>query len=72
MTDDDLHLAAVLKSVVDSPRRDNSVYQKAMAEARRSFEVAEAAFGGPVRVEMKSKMKRNGKYVMKWTFEPAE
>ena len=72
MTDDKLHLEALLKSVVDSPRRDNSAYRKAMAEARRSFEAAEAALGGPVRVEMKAKMKRNGKYVVKWTFEPGE
>ncbi len=66
---DDVHMAALLKSVVDSPRRDNSAYQKAMAEARRSFEAAEAALGGVVKVRMKSKLKRNGKYVVKWTFE---
>ncbi|WP_281033456.1 hypothetical protein [Neorhizobium lilium] len=43
-----------------------------MAEARRSFEEAEAALGGPVTLKMKAKRKRNGDYVVKWTFKTIE
>ncbi len=60
---------ALLKEIADSPKRDNSVYHQAMAEARQAFEDAEAALGGPVRVRMKTKMKRNGAYTVKWTFK---
>jgi len=40
-----------------------------MAEARQAFEKAEAALGGPVRLKTKTKLKRNGDYVVKWTFK---
>ena len=65
-------MAAVLKAVAESPKRDNRAYHKAMAEAREAFEQAEALLGGPVDVRTKTKVKRNGEYVVKWTFKPAE
>ncbi|OHV84611.1 hypothetical protein [Rhizobium sp. LCM 4573] len=65
-------MAALLKAVAESPKRDNSAYHKAMAEAREAFEQAEALLGGPVEVRAKTKVKRNGEYVVKWTFKPAE
>ncbi|EPE95260.1 hypothetical protein [Rhizobium grahamii] len=65
-------LTAIAQAVADSPKRDNSVYHKAMAEARQAFEAAEAVLGGPVEVETKTKLKRNGQYVVKWIFRPAE
>jgi hypothetical protein len=60
---------AIAKALADTPRRDNTVYHQAMAEARLAFEEAERALGGPVRVKTKAKPKRNGKYVVKWVFE---
>ncbi|MEN3147886.1 hypothetical protein ABCW43_11260 [Neorhizobium sp. IRAMC:178] len=63
---------ALIKAVAESPKRDNSVYHKAIAEARQAFEDAEAALGGPVEVRTKSKVKRNGDYVVKWTFRRLE
>jgi hypothetical protein len=65
-------MTALIKAVADSPRRDNSAYHQAMAEAREMFDKAEAALGGPVTVKTKTKLKPNGKYVVKWTFERAE
>ncbi|WP_037077085.1 hypothetical protein [Neorhizobium vignae] len=61
-------MSAVMKAVAESPKRDNSAYHKAIAEARQAFEEAEAALGGPVEVRTKTKIKRNGDYVVKWTF----
>jgi hypothetical protein len=66
------NMSALVKAVADSPRRDNTAYHQAMAEAREMFGRAEAAFGGPVRVKAKAKLKRNGKYVVKWVFERAD
>lgn len=60
---------ALIKAVADSPKRDNSAYHQAMAEARQAFEQAETALGGPVKVKIKTKTKRNGDYVVKWTFK---
>ncbi len=71
MAEDKPDLAAVMKAVADGPKRDNSAYHQAMAEARRSFEEAEAAMGGAVTLKMKSKRKRNGDFVVKWVFKPA-
>lgn len=71
MADNDFDTMALLRAMVESPRRDNSAYHQAMAEARKAFEDAELALGGPVRVCMKAKKKRSGKYVVKWTFELA-
>jgi hypothetical protein len=63
-------MAAVLKSVAESPRRDNTAYHKAMADARMVFQNAEDALGGPVKVrKMKTKLKRSGKFVVRWVFE---
>jgi hypothetical protein len=70
MTDGKPDRAALLKVMADSPRRDNTAYHTAMAQARQAFEEAEAALGGPVQVKTKVKTKRGGKYVVKWTFKP--
>lgn len=63
---------ALIKAVADTPRRDNSAYHQALAEAREMFDQAEAALGGPVKMKTKTKLKPNGKYVVKWVFERAE
>lgn len=60
---------ALIKAVADTPRRDNSAYHQALAEAREMFDQAEAALGGPVKMKTKTKLKPNGKYVVKWVFE---
>lgn len=65
-------LSALIKAVADTPRRDNSAYHQVLAEAREMFDQAEAALGGPVRIKTKTKLKPNGKYVVKWVFERAE
>ncbi len=65
-------MAAVMKAVAESPKRDNSAYHKAMADAREAFQNAEAELGGAVSVKTKAKRKRNGKYVVKWVFERAD
>ncbi|MCV9997847.1 PIG-S family GPI transamidase component [Pararhizobium sp. YC-54] len=69
MAEDKLDTIALLKAIADSPKRDNSVYHRAMAEARQAFEEAESALGGPVRMRSKTKMKRNGEFTVKWTFK---
>ncbi|MFD1328793.1 hypothetical protein [Mycoplana ramosa] len=69
MGQDTLDIVALLDAMAKSPRRDNSAYHAAVAEARRAFENAETALGGPVKVKMKTKIKRNGSYVVKWTFK---
>lgn len=63
---------AVLRAVADVPKRDNSSYHQAMAAARKGFEEAETALGGAVTVKTKMKRKRNGDYVVKMTFKPAD
>ncbi|SFB64260.1 hypothetical protein SAMN03159496_06444 [Rhizobium sp. NFR07] len=65
-------MTALIKAVADTPRRDNSAYHQAIADAREMFGQAEAALGGPVTVTTKAKLKANGKYVVKWVFEKAE
>lgn len=69
MAEDKLDTIALLKAIAASPKRDNSAYHQAIAEARRAFEDAEVALGGPVEVRAKTKMKRNGDYIVKWTFK---
>ncbi|MBL0372803.1 hypothetical protein JJB09_12260 [Rhizobium sp. KVB221] len=69
MGDDVTELTALLKAIAESPKRDNTVYHKAMSEARQAFQDAEAALGGPVRLKTKTKMKRNGEFIVKWTFK---
>jgi hypothetical protein len=66
--DSEAEMTALVKALADSPKRDNSAYHKAMAEARLAFEQAEIALGGPVTLKTKSKVKRNGEYCVKWTF----
>lgn len=65
-------LAALLEALAKSPRRDNTAYHQAIAEARQAFEDAQTALGGPVKVKTKTKLKRNGAYVVKWTFRKVE
>jgi hypothetical protein len=65
-------IAALVKAVAESPKRDNTAYHKAIAEAREAFEDAELMLGGPVQVRTKTKIKGNGDYVVKWTFKPAK
>lgn len=69
MTDDKLDMIAIAQQVAEAPRRDNSTYLRAIAEARQAFQDAESALGGPVSVRIKTKLKRSGAYVVKWTFE---
>lgn len=69
MAKDNSEMTALFNAVAQSPKRDNSVYHRAMAEARQAFETAELALGGALRVQTKTKMKRNGDYVVKWTFK---
>lgn len=59
---------ALLKELAESPKRDNSAYHKALAEARFAFEAAETALGRPVSVKTKVKHKKNGEIVVKWVF----
>ncbi|PTM96336.1 hypothetical protein [Mycoplana dimorpha] len=69
MANDKLDTAALLKEIAETPKRDNSAYHRAVAEARHAFAQAEIALGGAVRLQTKAKLKRSGKYVVKWTFE---
>ncbi len=69
MAEDKLDTIALLKAIAESPKRDNSAHHQAIAEARQAFEEAEIALGGPVEVRTKTKMKRNGDYIVKWTFK---
>lgn len=69
MAENKLDTIALLKEIADSPKRDNSAYHLAMAEARQAFEDAEVALGGPVRVRTKTKLKRSGEFTVKWTFK---
>lgn len=69
MDDDGPDMIALLKAVAESPKRDNSAYHTAVAQARQAFESAEETLGGPVEVKMKSKVKQSGEYVVKWTFK---
>lgn len=68
MSDEKPDMAMLLKALAETPKRDNSAYHQAIAEARRAFEEAEEQLGGPVKVKIKIKTKRNGDYVVKWTF----
>jgi hypothetical protein len=69
MAEDDPELTALFKAVAEIPKRDNSAYHKALAEARQAFEAAELALGGTFRVQTKTKTKRNGDFVVKWIFK---
>nr|WP_275791187.1 hypothetical protein [Rhizobium gei] len=71
MRDDGPDMAALFKEIAESPKRDNGVYHRAMAEARQAFENAQSALGGSVQVKTKTKLKRNGDYIVKWTFRSA-
>jgi hypothetical protein len=68
MAENKFDTVALLKAIADSPKRDNSAYHRAMAQARQAFEEAEIALGGPVKVRTKTKMKRSGEFTVKWTF----
>jgi hypothetical protein len=69
MAEDKPDIIALLKALAESPKRDNSAYHRAIAEARQAFENAEIALGGPVRLKTRTKQKRSGEYVVKWTFK---
>jgi hypothetical protein len=62
----------IIRTVIEGPKQDNSSYLRAISDARKAFEDAEAYLGGPVSVKSKVKAKQNGKYVVKWTFERAD
>ena len=64
-------MAAVMKAVAESPKRDNSAYHKAMADAREAFQNAEAELGGVVSGTPQAQRKRTGHYVGKGVFERA-
>ncbi len=68
MAEDRQDISALVKALADSPRRDNSTYHSAMAKARDAFARAEGELGGPVDVRTRTKVKRNGDYVVKFTF----
>ncbi|WP_257788699.1 hypothetical protein [Rhizobium etli] len=40
MDEDKPELTALFKAVAESPKRDNTAYHKALAEARQAFEAA--------------------------------
>jgi hypothetical protein len=61
-------LTALMKSVIETPKRDNTDYHHAIAEVRRAFAEADATLGPDLRVRTKRKWKRNGDYVVKLTF----
>ncbi|WP_314085538.1 hypothetical protein [Shinella sp. M31] len=63
---------ALISDIVNEPKRDNSAYLAAIAEARDAIAKAEAHFGVPVKMTTKSKAKANGKFVVKLIFEKAD
>ncbi|WP_421591957.1 hypothetical protein [Shinella sp. M27] len=63
---------ALINDIVNEPKRDNSAYLAAIAEARDAIAKAEAHFGAPVKVTTKTKAKANGKFVVKLIFEKAD
>jgi len=63
---------ALISAIVNEPKRDNSAYLAAVAQARDAIAKAEAHFGVPVKVTTKTKAKANGKFVVKLIFERAE
>jgi hypothetical protein len=70
VADKDPEMTALLKAIAESPKRDNSAYHAAITQARHAFEQAESIPGdGPLNVTTKTKFKRNGDYVVKWTFK---
>ena len=69
--DDTKELAALVKALGESPKRDNAAYLAAMAEARQIFAKAEAELGGPVKLTIKAKTKKD-RYQVKWTFSRAD
>ncbi len=71
MTANDEDMIALIQAMAATPKRDNSAYHKAMAEARQAFGEAEQTLGGPVRVKTVTKRKGNGNFVVKWIFKPA-
>lgn len=69
MDDEKEGITALMKSVIEAPKRDNSAYHQAIAEVRRAFAEADAAFGDDVLVTTKRKWKRSGDCVVKMTFK---
>ncbi|MDO6967084.1 hypothetical protein [Rhizobium alvei] len=71
MEKNDKDLTALIKALANDPKRDNSLYHRAVAEARRAFAEAEAHIQGPVALKTKIR-KRKDKVTIKWTFKPEE
>ena len=63
---------AIIREIANEPKRDNSAYLMAVAQARDAVARAEAHFGAPVKVKTKTKAKANGKFVVKMTFTMAD
>ena len=63
---------AIIQEIANEPKRDNSAYLMAIAQARDAVARAEAHFGAPVKVKTKTKAKANGKFVVKMTFTMAD
>lgn len=68
MGDEKERVTALMKSVIEAPKRDNTDYHHAIAEVRRAFTEADAALGPEMLVSTKRKWKRSGDYVVKMTF----
>lgn len=60
---------ALMMAAIDTPKRDNTDYHRAMAEIRRAFADAENAFGPGMVLRTKRKRKKNGDLVVKLTFK---
>ena len=69
MDDEKEGVNALMKAAIEAPKRDNSAYHQAIAEVRRAFAEADAAFGPDVLVSTKRKWKQSGDYVVKITFK---
>lgn len=57
------------EALAQLPKRDNSLYHEAIAEARRAFAEAQAHFGGPVSMKVRQKVKKNGTFVVRFSFK---
>ena len=58
------------EELVNQPKRDNSLYHEAIAEARRAFAEAQSLLEGPVSNKVKRKVKKNGTVVIRFAFRP--
>lgn len=56
------------EALAQLPKRDNRLYHDAIAQARRAFADAQAHFEGPVTMKVKQKVKKNGTFVIRFSF----